>query len=230
MSATNRGSVREERDFYATPDYSVFSLLRACPWLELAGKRWLEPAAVGGAIIDAVNRYAAVNWTTPALEWTAIDIQFAPEFDRRIRHFEMSYLDYEPSDEFDVIITNPAYLNDLPCRYLDHSRRFKGNPIIIQLLRLNFYGSQRRSKWWQSNIPDGQLTLSERPRFVRGGSDSCEYSWFIWSPFGNMGIHVLPAWKGTIPYLPDSPKVLYQGKQCLEWWQKIQNKEMEIWK
>jgi hypothetical protein len=34
--------------------------------------------------------------------------------------------------------------------------------------------------------------LPNRPDFSGGGGDSCEYAWFVWSPFARGSVSVLP--------------------------------------
>lgn len=49
------------------------------------------------------------------------------------------------------------------------------------LLRLNFIGSQKRAAWFRGDgRPSHVLVLPKRPSFTGGGTDSCEYAWFVW--------------------------------------------------
>ena len=52
MSATNRGAVRNEHDFYPTPAWCVHRLLEAVP---LPAGRWLEPCVGDGAKIGRAH-------------------------------------------------------------------------------------------------------------------------------------------------------------------------------
>ena len=49
------------------------------------------------------------------------------------------------------------------------------------LLRLNYLGSEKRAAFFQE-VPPDVYVLPNRPSFVRGGNDSCEYAWFAWGP------------------------------------------------
>lgn len=52
---------------------------------------------------------------------------------------------------------------------------------MVYLQRVNFLGSKRRVDFWQKiGFPDKTPVIVPRPRFVKGGSDSCEYMWMIW--------------------------------------------------
>ena len=47
---------------------------------------------------------------------------------------------------------------------------------VVYLLRR----AVRRKPFWDAYPPTHLFTITPRPRFVNGGSDSCEYGWFIW--------------------------------------------------
>jgi hypothetical protein len=51
---------------------------------------------------------------------------------------------------------------------------------VVYLLRLNFLGSVTRKRFWDAYPPTHLFTITPRPRFVNGGSDACEYGWFLW--------------------------------------------------
>ena len=54
MSSTNRGAVRNDADFYITPDIAIENFLNH---FELQGPHILEPCAGNGAIAKAVRRF-----------------------------------------------------------------------------------------------------------------------------------------------------------------------------
>jgi hypothetical protein len=53
------------------------------------------------------------------------------------------------------------------------------------LLRLNFLGSSVRAQFMRSHTPDVYV-LPNRPSFTGNGTDSIEYTWFVWR-HGNAG-------------------------------------------
>jgi hypothetical protein len=57
---------------------------------------------------------------------------------------------------------------------------------VVYLLRLNFLGSAKRKPFWDAHPPTHLLTITPRPSFVNGGSDSCEYGWFCWDRGGRV--------------------------------------------
>jgi len=83
-------------------------------------------------------------------------------------------------DFFDVIITNPPFniALDVIKKSLD---LIKDDGIVIMLLRLNFFGSQVRSSWFQKFMPVWCYIHSKRMKFSTGsGTDSIEYMHAVW--------------------------------------------------
>jgi len=194
VSATNRGAIRNQNDFYATPAASVASLLNVLTIP--AGATFLEPCRGAG---DIYNRIEC----------------------RQRLYCELSegidYLTWKPSCRTDLIITNPPFT--LALEFLQKS--LAEADTVIYLLRINFLGSQRRRAFWQANRPTHVMVLPNRPVFawhckakgcgasypprstrlcscggrVGPGTDATEYSWFAWDRAGLVnlepGVHVL---------------------------------------
>lgn len=163
MSATNRGSVRNERDFYSTPEYTIKSILDEIDMDKV--NSFCEPCYGTGAIWDLIN--------SPQKHWFEIEMG-------------RDYLNGGVKPKVQLTLTNPPFslAKDFIDMAMSHSK------TVIMLLRLNFLGAQCRKEWWQSRIPDQIYVLSTRPKFSvnkhgKLGSDASEYGWFLW---GNMGI------------------------------------------
>jgi hypothetical protein len=84
MSSTNRGSVRNERDFYPTPLAAFRGVL---PLLEKSWIHW-EPAQGDGRLVDSMMRFGITAWGT--------DLETGHDFLTR-------------KNKEDVIITNPPF-------------------------------------------------------------------------------------------------------------------------
>ena len=57
----------------------------------------------------------------------------------------------------------------------------KEDGTLIYLQRINYLGSTKRESFWNNiGSPNKLPVIIPRPKFIKGGSDSCEYGWFIW--------------------------------------------------
>lgn len=174
MSATNRGAVRREADFYATPKESIDVFLDAFDGIR-ATDRILEPSAGNGAILSALRSRGFKNHITAVEIREEISLYFWTH-----DVIFTDFLKWTPVEKYDVIIGNPPY--SLAQEFIDHSLKLL-NPggRLIFLLRTNFLESERRFRWWQDKIPTGLYTLHKRPSFTGKGTDATSYSWFVWT-------------------------------------------------
>lgn len=176
MSATNRGAVREEYDFYCTPMYTIRALMENFnmdPYRNI-----LEPAAGDDALVAVMNNYKhadAIIHTNDIRQETAAMHHF--DYIHNLPGLEEA-LDAPP----DLIITNPPYryAKEFIMNSLD---LVAANGKVIMLLRINYLGAQTRHLWWQRVMPflDEILVLSSRPKFTNGSSDATEYAWFVFN-------------------------------------------------
>ncbi len=177
MSATNRGTIRNEADFYATPLDTVYAILDSVPYLDKA-EFILEPSAGNGNIIKALRERNINGVSIEAMELreeerenleALADVVTIGDFLKD----DTKYLEY------DLIIGNPPY--SFAQEFIDKSLKLlaPGGRLIF-LLRTNFLESKKRFTWWQDKIPSGLYVLSKRPSFTGKGTDATSYSWFIW--------------------------------------------------
>lgn len=157
MSATNRGAVRNERDFYATPESAfkpIIPFIGLCKphhvWEPACGDRrlirWLAESELRGFVDgdDLTNGY-----------------DFLKDMDRR----------------YNCIVTNPPF--SLAFEFCQHAVAVADH--VFLLLRLNFLASAKRKPWFAENEPDALFILSKRPSFTEdGGTDACDYAWYYW--------------------------------------------------
>lgn len=209
MSATGRGSERNEDDFYATPAWCVHRLLEK--WTPPPGM-WLEPGAGTGAIIRA----ASTMFNPAYIQWAAVEKRNGAPKDLYVDWLRDDFLGDRAlewakqlaDDGIRITIGNPPYL--LAQQFAD--RCFELSEQTALLLRLNFLGSEERAEWWEKH-PADVYVLPNRPSFCtklkckscgwkatrpanftpKAGcegcgnkltitrTDACEYAWFVWS-------------------------------------------------
>lgn len=150
MSATNRGTTREESDFYPTPRSAFHPLLPFLPKLPI----W-EPAQGDGRLVLYMRRYG--------LNAAGDDLNAGYDF----------LTDPTPRA---CIVTNPPF--SLSLEFCDHALSVSAE--VFLLLRLNFLGGMGRKNWWLEHEPSCLFVLSRRPSFTGNGTDATEYAWFYW--------------------------------------------------
>ena len=185
MSATNRGTKRNENDFYATPQSAIEPILQ---YIDLSQvNSFGEPCSGDDDILD---HFRSIG-----------DIQIA----------DLRYgVDYLKTNfqHCDLIVTNPPF--SLALEFLEKS--LMEAHTVIYLLRLNFMGADCRKSFWEKNPPTHIFTLTKRPSFVdacktkgcgkkykkkhkikictvcsgkvTAGTDATEYAWFVWDRMG----------------------------------------------
>jgi hypothetical protein len=203
MSATNRGSERIKNDNYPTPAWCVKRLLEV--W-QPKNNLLLEPCVGDGVIVSAINKYLSHNHS-----WISYDIRpntYTPTANSC--HFVQDFLTVNtlPIDllkpcpgylPISAVITNPPF--SLLNEFLYHSRKLCPEADLIYLLRLNTLAggpiSGRDKLYKDLGTPDIYV-LPNRPSFVKGKTDACEYAWFIFPPEVRL--------EGTVRILNQTPK------------------------
>lgn len=169
MSATGRGAVRVENDYYATPAWAVDAVL---PHLPLYGATVLDPCCGDGAILRQI---ATRNVPAHGIEidparaalaapHAASPIVVADALDPSVAWPSCS-----------VVVTNPPY--KLALEFVQ--RAISHAPVVAMLLRLNWLAGQRRAAFHHEH-PSDVLVLSKRPSFSGGPTDATDYAWLIW--------------------------------------------------
>ena len=179
MSATNRGGVRSEGDFYRTPRWCVEALLKE----ESFDGVVLDPGCGDGSIA------LSLGVALPALRVVGVerDKSLAKLAEcRGVSVFCGDFLNYAQEvaahTPFDAAVGNPPYREAaLFARAALKCVRPGGR--VCFLLRLNFLGSSRKRIDLVGS--DSELArvyvLSRRPSFTGNGrSDACDYAFFVW--------------------------------------------------
>lgn len=174
MSSTNRGYERNSHDYYITPDWIIKSFLDKFLEVELINKSLfiLDPSSGGDSINLApypkiLKEYGFINIRTS-------DIREDSDSERK----GVDYLTVNV-EKFDMIITNPPF--NLSLEFLKKALEdVVENGFVIFLLRLNFFGSQKRKVFFDENMPKYCFIHTKRPSFIKGSTDSIEYAHFVW--------------------------------------------------
>jgi len=180
MSATNRGSEREENDGYYTPLPLARAAIRrliADDVLSRDQHRYiLEPSVGRGAWASA-----SVLLLDPD-QVDGVDIVEHPEALVTCDFHKQDFLQYDPDECYDLIIGNPPY--EGAERHIRHSMTMLDhNGALVQLLRINFLGGVERCNGadptaepdpkyppkglWAIHRPNYVYVLNRRPPFKK---------------------------------------------------------------
>lgn len=178
MSSTNRGSKRNKYDYYITPVDEIEKFIHAVKEVIpniFEMDRILDPCAGGDKDNGMSYPVAIYKSVDEYIDLTTVDIRE----DSRAE-YKVDYFDFKPDKPPHVIITKPPF--DIALKVIKKALEdVQNNGYVIMLLRLNFFGSEKRNKWLLENMPKYCFVHSKRMSFTQnGGTDSIEYAHFIW--------------------------------------------------
>lgn len=175
MSATGRGTNRDEKDFYATPRPAFAPLLDVLPTEVL----FCEPCAGDGRMLKWLRDSGrkAIGYDLFPQKGSTIDRTYYDEDPR-------DYLKDTSQQEF--VITNPPF--SVAFEMCKHARQHALE--FMFLLRLSFLESDDRGEWFEQNEPNGLWVLKKRPSFVMSitcktpivrqvGHALCKHNWLL---------------------------------------------------
>ena len=187
MSSTNRGYERHVSDFYITPQEPISQFLEKFSNIETLKQdiKILDPCAGGNEKYDMP--YFKVLESLGFNNIRTADIRE----DSQAR-FKLDFLnDVLDFEYFDLTISNPPF--NLAIEFINKAlNNTKNNGFVVMLLRLNFFGSQSRQKFFAENMPKYCFVHSKRISFFpedfeldgkvykKGSTDSIEYAHFVW--------------------------------------------------
>ena len=190
MSATNRGAVRQDLDWYETPMWCIWQLLDRVEF----GQLILDPGCGTGPILHCL-----VEDDYPLAVGIELDEKRAARASRRGPGLNVAVGDFLTwrfrADYFDAVVSNPPY--GKAREFINRSLEVvKPDGLVAMLLRLNFLGSSR-DRMDVVGYGSGLyrvLVMSRRPSFINGNTDYCDYAWIVWKKgfVGTATVEVMP--------------------------------------
>lgn len=177
MSSTARGTVRNENDYYVTPQWLVQEFLErfiAEHNIDV-NFRVLDPSAGGCDKHEA--SYPDVLSKIGFNRLTSCDIRT----DAKAEFNNVDYLNLDLAPNYELIITNPPF--NLATEFTERAlTQTKPNGHVVMLQRLNWLGSKKRQTFWD-NAPLKHIYVHhKRPGFdpeKPNKTDSIEYAHFV---------------------------------------------------
>ncbi len=178
MSATNRGTLRRNGDYYRTPSWTVEALLAVA---SLEGPI-LEPGCGDGAILTALAAHGLSPLTGIELERGLAETAARSLPTARILWGD--FLD-EASDQ---VLGHPAIIIGNPPYTQAEAFVRRGLGLLAPaghlyfLLRVGFLETRGRRDLFDGRQAGfaGCYALSRRPSFTGRGTDATTYAWFHW--------------------------------------------------
>ncbi len=171
MSSTNRGSTRRELDLYETPYWMCEAVMPRIKEIlhHVEHPRIWEPCAGNGRITRVLEHFfpKALIYST--------DIDAFDGIDDQVDFLKTSIANY-PSDQVDLIITNPPFT--FSAGIAQHAQNLVnkyGHVVVLE--KLNFYGTKVRSPWLSRDVPNSNISPRRASFLPTGGCDSLEYMW-----------------------------------------------------
>lgn len=184
MSSTNRGGDRHAADYYVTPQKPIQDFLHAFSEDDPADYGWpdgreffgrmasgisiLDPCAGGDAKTDMAYPKALADGAARGLPgWPVISSMTTVDWrsDSRAEHKGIDFLMWNAPHTFDMAITNPPF--GIAQEIIDRCFQVVApGGIVVMLLRLNFFGGEKRFDWWRKNMPTVCYVHSKRIGFM----------------------------------------------------------------
>ena len=138
---------------------------------------------------DIINN--KVDWTMMpyedvlSREWGIIPTTMDIREDAPLVDIHGDYLTYDfksPRNDFDLIISNPPFGLIEPFIHRSMELLAPGGKLVF-LLRLNYFGTQKRSEWFSRMMPEYTYVHARRCSFdpVTHRTDSIEYMHAVWT-------------------------------------------------
>lgn len=180
ISSTNRSDARDFHvsDYYRTPVIKIKEFLNEFSKYENvfnSNIKILDPCSGGDNINQMSYPTAIQEFSNQEILIDTVDIR-----DDSRANLKQDYLEFQPEEKYDVIITNPPFNISLDIINKALSD-VKEDGFVIMLLRLNYLGGKIRQELWKNNMPKYIFVHNKRMSFTDDKkTDSIEYAHFVW--------------------------------------------------
>jgi hypothetical protein len=172
---------RKPADLYPTPPDCVWSLFPHIEDILPPGRHILEPACADGqlsrALLDCGYDVASFDlrpdcgFGTGGMDFLDRENEY-----KIVEQFEAGFI---AKTEYNAVWTNPPFsaAEQFVIRGLEVA------PIVILLLKSNYWHTKNRRKLWKAHPPSREYKLTWRPAFLekeRGKSPLMDCSWYVW--------------------------------------------------
>jgi hypothetical protein len=178
MSAKGRGSEVQKDEYYYTPLKTIRDFWKNfCHVEDVAFNDFdyiLDPCAGGDELRPCAYPEALEMFNEFDTVIDTIDIR-----ENSRASLKMDYLESTNHGNYDLIISNPPFslFEVFVMRGLLDVRE---GGYVIFLQRLGVTGGQKRlENFWKHYKPKAIYVHSERPKFLKGGTDASEYAHFV---------------------------------------------------
>lgn len=177
MSSTNRKSRRKKYDYYVTPIDDI----------QLFLKHFKKETGIKLGDIDILDPCAWWDENHPMSYPVALNVDNVITIDiREDSRADVidNYFEYSVW-KFNLVISNPPFNQAIEFikKWLEDCKEWG---YVVMLLRLNFFGSKKRFKFFQGNMPKYCFIHHKRMSFTPDGkTDSIEYAHFVWKKWEN---------------------------------------------
>jgi len=163
-------------DYFVTPIPAITQFLTEFRKHESAWPKSILDPCAGGDTDHPMSYPTALRSFYPTVPVTSLDIR-----DDSLAEYKADYLKWPKptAAHYDMIITNPPFnlaLDILQKALYDIDE----GGFVIVLLRLNFFGSQKRRPFFEVHMPKYTFVHSKRMSFFGGTQDSIEYMHGVW--------------------------------------------------
>lgn len=176
MSSTNRSNARDSHisDYYVSPVSSIEEFIAAQTQIDSTDKTILDPCAGG-------DRFNKMSYPDVLKDYSSRVITSDIREDSLAVHI-VDYLEWDVSEtKIDIItISNPPF--NLALEIIEKALKdvVEGG-YVVMLLRLNFFGSQKRKPFFDKYPPLSCYVHNKRMKYTNtNGTDSIEYMHCIW--------------------------------------------------